>query len=475
MKDAICGRCLIRGILISKNGEKLRVIGSLLLVILGLIMPLFVTERTFGILESLKRTLINRNTDMLISVSLKMVALNTMRSMPIYMGILLAMELVFIQLRKRTASPIWRRLSLPAWYLVSFALLLGTYTLIDWFYGLSYHIDLPAVFILLVIRMLNRIPTKVSSKVLIIVLFFTSMQALDIAPALTQFGFGRGEISLDIKNAAKILGSEGVLHTISGMMFLAFSMCTGLMFLLSLEQRQRLRIAQANYQMQEQLYITREEAIHNRNFREMQTLVHDLKMPLTAISGLASLTILMKPGEKAKEYQQRICEAAERMSEMISLMLYPDKRTKISSQKLLETIMASFSTNQHVTLLRTENACPELELYINVIRVTRAMINLLENASRAVDPKDGDILIRFNKDAEFFHVLVCDNGQGINKKSMEKIWEPGYSGGRSSGFGLSFVKQVITEHQGQVELESVEGNYTTVSIKLPVVKVECNE
>lgn len=412
---------------------------------------------------------------MLVLVSLKTVALNTIRSLPIYMGILLVMEYAFVRLKRKTFSALCGFLSSLAWYLISFLLLLGIYAMIDLLYGLAYHIDLPALFILLVIRLLNRFPTKISSKILVIVLFFSCMQALDVAPGLTKWGFGQGEISLDIKNAARILGGEGVLKIISGMMFLAFGISTGVMLILSIEQRQNMHIVEANFQMQEQLFLSREEAIINRNFREMQTLVHDLKMPLTTISGLASLTMLMKPGSKIEEYQQRICEASEMMSEMISQMLYPDKRTTVTAQKLMETITASFSTSTCADKLKIENSCPKLELSVNETRITRAVINLLENACRAIQSCNGEILLRFEQTNGFFQILVRDNGQGISKESMKRIWEPGYSKGRSSGFGLDFVRQIAHEHKGEVQLESQEGSFTLARLLIPYYEVHVHE
>lgn len=466
--EGICGRCPIKQTTSSARlAGKHRFLGGALLLVLGFMMPLVITESTFGIYEGLKLTLLQQDMNMLIQVSLKTVTLNTIRSLPVYMGILFVMEYVNVYLKGKTTSALWGFLSSLAWYLTSFFLLLGFYTLIRWLYGLTYHIDLPALFILLVIRLLNRFPTKISSKILIIVLFFTCMQALDVAPGLTKWGFGQGEISLDIKNAALILGGEGVLRIISGMMFLAFGLSTGMMLILSMEQQQRMHIAEANFQMQKQLFLSREEAILNRNFREMQALVHDLKIPLTTISGLASLTLLMKLGPKIEEYQQRICDASEMLSEMISQMLYPDKRSRVTAQKLMETVTATFSTNPCAGMLSIENSCPDLLLSLNVTRVTRAIINLLENACRAVQADHGEILLRFERHEHFFQVLVRDNGLGISKDSMEKIWEPGYSKGRSSGFGLGFVRQIAHEHQGEVELESQEGSYTIARLQIP--------
>lgn len=435
---------------------------GLLLVGIGLLGPLFCTERGLRIYDYVHEALLTQDSGLLINASLRLVFMNTVRSMPIYLGILLLMECILIE-------PEHLGFSLVR-YALSFVLLLGIYGLIYRFYGIAYTIELPAIFVLLIIRLLNQFPVKLSGKIIIILLFFTSVQGLDVAPGLTAWGFGRGEISLDIKRVAEIMACERILIAISSVLFGVFGICTVLMAMLSYEQRQLLRMMEDNQRMQRQLFKSREEALTARNYREMQSLVHDLKAPLTAIAGLAGLTLMIHPNDRTAEYQRRICDSVDAMSGMISEMLYPKRRTAITCRKLEEAILASFSPNARIDRLHTENRCPNLTVHVNNTRVTRAVINLLENASRAIDAQTGQIRLCFFIENARLWIAVHDNGHGISDQNLQRIWTPGFSEGTSSGLGLGFVRQVAQEHGGTVTISSREGSFTHALFSIPITE-----
>lgn len=434
-------------------------LGGLALIGLGLLMPLLLTERNLMIYDHIHQALLQQDSGILINAALRLVLMNTLRSLPFYLGIMLVMESIIVE-PERVAYSVVR-------YVLSFVLLLGIYELIERFYGIRYTVEIPAIFVLLIVRLLNMFPCKLSSKVIIILLFFMSVQGLDITPGLTEWGFGRGEISLDIKRVAMVLDCESFLIGVSVMLFLVFAVCTVLMALLTYEQRQRTHAMEANQRMQQQLFNSREEALQARSFREMQSLVHDLKAPLTTIEGLSSLTLMMTQDSKAGEYQRKICDSVELMSDMISEMLYADRRTPVLTARFEETILSHFSPNENIERLRTENTCSDQPLLLNITRMTRAVINLLENASHAIDPQTGSILLRLDCANGRLMITVHDNGRGISGVDLQRIWEPGFSGDTSTGLGLSFVRQVAQEHGGDVHIESRKDMFTSAVITVP--------
>ncbi len=73
-------------------------------------------------------------------------------------------------------------------------------------------------------------------------------------------------------------------------------------------------------------------------------------------------------------------------------------------------------------------------------------------------------------DGKHLCVRLHDNGSGIPEAQIDRIFEPFFSTkgeGKGTGLGLSIVRNIIEQHQGQIEVESRAGNGTIFSIYLP--------
>ena len=62
---------------------------------------------------------------------------------------------------------------------------------------------------------------------------------------------------------------------------------------------------------------------------------------------------------------------------------------------------------------------------------------------------------------------IRDTGRGIPRDSLDRIWELGYTNGKSTGLGLNFVRKVVNDHHGEIHISSQVGVGTTVRIGLP--------
>jgi signal transduction histidine kinase len=83
--------------------------------------------------------------------------------------------------------------------------------------------------------------------------------------------------------------------------------------------------------------------------------------------------------------------------------------------------------------------------------------------------KNGVIKISTKYDNNNFVIIVEDNGVGIDKKTMEEIYEPFYTTKlNGTGLGVSFCKEVIEEHDGTINYISEEGKWTKVIINLKI-------
>jgi len=111
-------------------------------------------------------------------------------------------------------------------------------------------------------------------------------------------------------------------------------------------------------------------------------------------------------------------------------------------------------------------------LLLDEKKIKQVFINLIMNARYAVDAQ-GTITVRTRKDPLFSDVVVqvIDNGSGIEKKNIERIFDPFFSTkptGEGTGLGLSVSYGIIKNHGGHVDVESEPGQGTTFTVKLPM-------
>jgi two-component system, NtrC family, sensor kinase len=108
----------------------------------------------------------------------------------------------------------------------------------------------------------------------------------------------------------------------------------------------------------------------------------------------------------------------------------------------------------------------------------QAMMNLMSNAVEAVEPGKGAITVRTiyhppNSRGEgsppAAEILVIDNGPGIPKDRMQRIFEPFHTtkGSRGTGLGLAVTKRVVEEHQGRIRVESTAGQGAMFRLVIP--------
>ncbi|MFN0134433.1 MAG: ATP-binding protein [Phycisphaerales bacterium] len=110
--------------------------------------------------------------------------------------------------------------------------------------------------------------------------------------------------------------------------------------------------------------------------------------------------------------------------------------------------------------------------------VHQALMNLLTNAVEAVEPGRGVVTVRSTFHAPgargegspgMVEIAVIDNGPGIPKERMQRIFEPFHTtkGTRGTGLGLAVTKRIVEEHRGRIKVESAEGQGATFRILLP--------
>jgi len=103
-------------------------------------------------------------------------------------------------------------------------------------------------------------------------------------------------------------------------------------------------------------------------------------------------------------------------------------------------------------------------------QLNQVFMNLLINASQAIE-NWGEITIRTWADSGNVFVAISDTGCGIVAENLHKLFEPFFStkeAGVGTGLGLSIVMEIVKKHSGEITVESVPGNGTTFTVRLPL-------
>ena len=104
--------------------------------------------------------------------------------------------------------------------------------------------------------------------------------------------------------------------------------------------------------------------------------------------------------------------------------------------------------------------------------------NLMDNAIKYRNPdKPLELMLRTWNDDKHLYFSIKDNGMGIKKENLRKIFDKFYrvhTGNKHDvkgfGLGLAYVKKVVDLHQGEIKAESDLGKGTKFTVSLPVIK-----
>ena len=449
--------------------RKLLAVGVILLA-LGILAPAFLTVDNFGIYPTLRQAVYENEKIYVLLAALKLVALNSLRAVPHYLGAFFLAE----------AINDWRIKGYSALSVMIVCLTIpGVYMVIERLYQIRYDFGAPAISMVVILIIFSRIHldfTNTGKKVMLFVLLIFSINFLDVMPALRGLPIGRGDSSVDIKIAAGFLEAEGFLQGMTAICSLLFFGVAMLMLMLVLDGDNIQRISEQKQQNERALMETRMRVLENRTYMELNHLVHDLKSPLTSIQalvGVVKLSCDSRGDSREVKYLEKIEANVERMSGMISEILYENQLRVVTTQHIVTGILSHTSAMEYAEMVRVTNDAPLAQIEVNVIRFSRAIVNLIENSFYAVNRKTGQIALRVFREEGGTHPMVCfqvkDNGVGIDREQLSMIWQKGYSTRSSSGLGLSFVEMVVQQSGGEVSVESTPGQGTAITIHLPQV------
>ncbi|MDF2988204.1 MAG: signal transduction histidine kinase [Eubacterium sp.] len=217
-------------------------------------------------------------------------------------------------------------------------------------------------------------------------------------------------------------------------------------------------------------------------------ITHDLKTPITSIKGYIQgiRDGVANDPEKVSKYLDVIYTKTIDMNAMIDdLFLFskldlgkePFNKDYIDIDEFYNNSMQEL----HLELdgkgveLVAECRIPQgFKVLMDSQKIKRVILNIISNSLKFMDKETKLISLVFEESSGYFVVKIKDNGIGINQNELEKIFDRFYrtdpsrnrnTGG--SGLGLAIARQIIEQHNGIIQADSIKGQWTEISFKIP--------
>ena len=225
----------------------------------------------------------------------------------------------------------------------------------------------------------------------------------------------------------------------------------------------------------------------------LRTISHDLRTPLTSISGNAST--LMSGGSTLDEYARQqiyadIYSESMWLISMVENLLYAtrieDGRMKLDvSVEILDDIVQE--AVRHI-----ERVHPKRQINVDIRNdiipvkadanlIVQVIVNLIDNAVKYSE-ENMPITVSVDRENEFAVIFIADYGIGIAREEKEKVFDMFYTGNcrssdsrRSLGLGLALCRSIVNTHGGSISISDNTPKGTVVSFTLPIGEVDLNE
>ena len=219
----------------------------------------------------------------------------------------------------------------------------------------------------------------------------------------------------------------------------------------------------------------------------INNMTHELKTPIATISLSSEMIMRLETDddlEKAKKYAGIIFKENKRLETQVERVLNIStldtenttlNKKSLDFNELLVEVKDTFDFNQLANggKILIENNASIFTIQADSIHITNVVYNLLDNAVKYCTTKPF-ISITTKNERNYLVIEIKDNGIGIRKEDLKMIFDKFYrvSTGnihdiKGFGLGLFYVKLIINEHNGSIDVKSKIGEGSTFIIKLP--------
>jgi len=230
--------------------------------------------------------------------------------------------------------------------------------------------------------------------------------------------------------------------------------------------------------------LEKEKGLNQLKSRFLTTASHEFKTPLTTV--LSSAELLQRYAEKwspdkIHSHVERIKNSVEHLSKLVDdVLLFNRTETgktvvkleMVDMHELCLSLINDMKLNAQESHSFNFNYTSEKRVfYFDPKQMYLAIQNLLANAMK-YSPNGGKIELNVSSDGADLILSVSDEGIGIAKDDINKLFEPFYRGSNcetipGTGLGLSLLRQAIELHNGKISVDSELGKGTTFTIIIP--------
>jgi signal transduction histidine kinase len=222
--------------------------------------------------------------------------------------------------------------------------------------------------------------------------------------------------------------------------------------------------------------------MENERMRLFSHIAHDLKTPMTTISGYAQALAsgMVEESDKQREYHLAIKAKSGQMNQLIDQLLsysklgtpqYRMNFVKVDLVELLRVSCATLFGEIESKQMQLELRLPDKPVFYmaDSLETNRAISNLLINAIRH-NPVGSLLSVELTDEPGHIEIQIADNGAAIPKAIAGNLFEPFVSGSDSrntssgTGLGLAIVKKVMEQHSGEVFVLDALSPYTKMFV-----------
>ncbi len=212
--------------------------------------------------------------------------------------------------------------------------------------------------------------------------------------------------------------------------------------------------------------------------RSAQMVAHLIRNPLVAIGGFAHRLYKKLPaGSATQQYAEIIIKEAERLEQMVrdivdtTVVAIPKEEEQDINQVVRGALGILKETFEEKKIRLKVSLAEDLPpLIMDVGNLKRALLQLLANSLEALTA-GGALEIVTSQRNDTVLIQVNDNGKGIPANILPHIFNTFFSTKPTGpGLGLPIVHKIISQHRGQITIDSEENVGTRITVKLPVIK-----